>query len=207
MRDSCITVGVRHTHTRRDGGKTVRMDFGASSVVPSVQTDHAIHKMINYEQTKRFDTNMEQIIFAILCQLLAMLGAAFNLSYVEISVILCLIIVPIVCILSAVMIMIGTFRNFTQKNTRYRIMRIILSIIYIGVYVYLFKQCCTHYFPTGTIDYNYAFELCKNDLIHIAEIYNTSYAMVNLIIYVIAFGAILVLNGILGFIANKKKLF
>ena len=58
-----------------------------------------------------------------------------------------------------------------------------------------------------TIVYNYAFELCKNDLIHIAEIYNTSYAMVNLIIYVIAFGAILVLNGILGFIANKKKLF
>ena len=32
------------------------MDFGASSVVPSVQTDHAIHKIRNYEQTKRFDT-------------------------------------------------------------------------------------------------------------------------------------------------------
>ena len=47
MRDSCITVGVRHTHTRRDGGKTVRMDFGASSVVPSVQTNYAIRKIRN----------------------------------------------------------------------------------------------------------------------------------------------------------------
>ncbi|MBP5137188.1 MAG: hypothetical protein ILP23_07725, partial [Paludibacteraceae bacterium] len=76
--------------------------------------------------------------------------------------------------------------------------------LYIGLYVYLFKLCCTHYFPTGAIDYNYAFELCKNDLIHLAEVYDTSYAMVNLIIYVIAFGAILVLNGVLGFIACKK---
>lgn len=126
---------------------------------------------------------MDQI-FVFLCRCLAKTGGFFGWDYEKASVYICLHLWPLLCVTMAV-VMLG-FAVATSNP-----LWITACSIYAVTNAFGYWVVIRHYYPGTTKD---IFQRCRDDLIVIAERWDTTYAVVNLIVYVLLFLAIMVFD-------------
>ena len=115
--------------------------------------------------------------FQFLCDCLDLIGRPFGWNYEKASVYICIHLWPLLCVVMALM-MLGISVSTTNP------LWIAACIIYFLFNVFGYWAVIKHYCP-GTI-YE-IFSHCYSDLMAIAKEWNTTYAIVNLVVYVIAF--------------------
>ena len=116
-------------------------------------------------------------LFRSLCNCLALIGKLFGWDYYRASVYICIHLWPLLFVAMAlVMLAIA----IVSTNPFW----ISVCSIYALFNLFGYWVVIKHYYP-GTIDE--IFQHCFSDLMAIAEEWHTSYAIVNLIIYVLAF--------------------
>ena len=116
-------------------------------------------------------------VFQFLCGCLAQIGRPFGWNYEKASVYICIHLWPLLCVVMA-LVMLGIAVSTINP------LWIAASIIYFLFNVFGYGAVIKHYYP-GTI--NEIFTHCYSDLMTIAKEWKTTYAIVNLVVYVIAF--------------------
>ena len=120
-------------------------------------------------------------VFQFLCACLAQIGRPFGWNYEKASVYICIHLWPLLCVVMA-LAMLGIAVSTTNP------LCIAACIIYFLFNVFGYWAVFKHYYP-DTI--NEIFAHCYSDLMTIAKEWNTTYAIVNLVVYVIAFTLIM----------------
>ncbi len=121
------------------------------------------------------------IIFAALCACLNLVGKPFGWDYQKTSVYVCIHLWPLLCVaMSLVMLACAV----TTTNPLW----ITVCAIYAALNAFGYWIVVRHYYP-GTI--NEIFELCMAELIVLAKQWHTTYPVVNLVIYILLFAAIM----------------
>lgn len=129
---------------------------------------------------------MDQI-FVFLCKCLAKIGRFLGWDYEKSSVYVCIHLWPLLCVAASLVMLVSAVA------TGYGLW-ITACTIYASLNVFGYWAVVKHYYP-GTI--KEIFELCMTDLLVIAKRWHTSYAVVNLVIYIILFAAIMAFDTIL----------
>ena len=139
---------------------------------------------------------MTKFIFMGLCGLLYVLGLLFGWNYQETSVYVCIYLWPILCILSTLPIIYYNIKKIVVKGKGY--IALLFSFLYNYSYIIVFTCVLQHYSlietPIGKNSINIVFNQCYQDLIQIASTCNTTYEIVNLVIYVLLFLIIMFVN-------------
>ena len=112
-------------------------------------------------------------IFQFLCGFLAQIGRSFGWNYEKASIYICIHLWPLICV-----VMLGIAASTTN------LLWIVACIIYLLFNIFGYWAVIKHYYP-GTI--NEIFTHCYSDLMTIAKEWNTTYAIVILVVYVLAF--------------------
>ena len=120
-------------------------------------------------------------VFQFLCACFAQIGRPFGWNYEKASVYICIHLWPLLCVVMA-LVMLGIAVSTTNP------LCIAACIIYFLFNVFGYWAVFKHYYP-DTI--NEIFAHCYSDLMTIAKEWNTTYAIVNLVVYVIAFTLIM----------------
>ena len=123
-------------------------------------------------------------VFQFLCGCLAQIGRPFGWNYEKASVYICIHLWPLLCVVMA-LVMLGIAVSTTNP------LCIAACTIYFLFNVFGYWAVFKHYYP-GTI--NEIFAHCYSDLMTIAKEWNTTYAIVNLVVYVLAFILIMVFD-------------
>lgn len=123
-------------------------------------------------------------VFQFLCGCLAQIGRPFGWNYEKSSVYICIHLWPLLCVVMA-LVMLGIAVSTTNP------LWIAACIIYTLFNLFGYCAVIKHYYP-GTI--NEIFTHCYLDLMAIAKEWNTTYAIVNLVVYVLAFILIMVFD-------------
>ena len=123
-------------------------------------------------------------IFHFLCGCLAKIGRPFGWNYEKASVYICIHLWSLICVVMA-LVMLGIAVSTTNP------LWIAACMIYFLFNAFGYWAVVNHYYP-GTI--NEIFTHCYLDLMAIAKEWNTTYAIVNLVIYVLAFIFIMTFN-------------
>ena len=126
-------------------------------------------------------------IFQFLCGCLAQIGRPFGWNYEKASVYICIHLWPILCIAMTVVMLSMALLSANP-------LMITVCSIYVLFSMFGYWIVIKHYYP-GSIEE--IFEHCYSDLMTIAKEWHTSYATVNLIIYVILFIAIMAFDVLL----------
>ena len=116
-------------------------------------------------------------IFQFLCDCLAQIGHPFGCNYEKASVYICIHLWPLLCVVIA-LVMFGIAVSTTNP------LWITACIIYLLFNIFVYWAVIKHYYP-GTI--NEIFTHCYSDLMTIAKEWSTTYAIVNLAVYVLVF--------------------
>ena len=119
-------------------------------------------------------------VFQILCGCLASIGKLLGWDYYKASVYVCIHLWPWLCVVMALVLLI---KAAILANPLW----IIVCAIYVLFNVFGYWAVIKHYYP-GTIEE--IFEHCYFDLMALAQEWHTSYAIVNLIIYIVLFVSI-----------------
>ena len=127
-------------------------------------------------------------LFQICVHFLNWLGKITGLTYVEISVVFNLWIQGGLLVISA-LIPFAIALNHYAKGTA-NLSSIILAGTLLLLYSVVFCWIFVHY----GISMKYAFDLCVDDLLHLAKLWHTTYNMVNIIIFIIGWLAAIGLN-------------
>ena len=137
-----------------------------------------------------------KLIFMGLCGLLYIFGLLFGWNYQETSVYICIYLWPILCILSTLPIMYYNIKKIIVKRKGY--ITLLFSFLYNYSYIIIFTCILQHYSlintPLGKNSINIVFNQCYQDLQQIALACNTTYEIVNLVIYVLLFLIIMFVN-------------
>ena len=123
-------------------------------------------------------------IFVFLCMCLTKIGRFLGWDYEEASVYICIHLWPLLCVAMAVVM-----PGFAVATTNP--LWITVCSIYALINAFGYWAVIRHYYPGTTKD---IFQRCRAELIAIAERWGTTYAVVNLIIYVLLFVAIMVFD-------------
>ena len=123
-------------------------------------------------------------IFQFLYGCLAQIGRPFGWNYEKASVYICIHLWPLLCVVMALVMLVIAMSTTNP-------LCIAACIIYFLFNVFGYWAVIKHYYP-GTI--NEIFTHCYLDLMTIAKEWNTTYAIVNLVVYVLAFIFIMVFN-------------
>lgn len=118
-------------------------------------------------------------LFQICVNFLNWLGKISGLTYIEISVVFNLWVQGGVLVISALIPFVLTLTYYGNNKTNF--ISIVLTGALLLIYCIIFCWIFVHY-GTSMKD---AFDLCVDDLLHLAKILNTSYYMVNIIIFFI----------------------
>lgn len=129
-------------------------------------------------------------IFQFLCACLARIGRTAGWNYEKASVYICIHLWPILCIAMTVVMLSMALLSANP-------LMITVCSIYVLFSMFGYWIVIKHYYP-GSIEE--IFEHCYSDLMTIAKEWHTSYATVNLIIYVILFIAIMAFDVLLIFL-------
>lgn len=116
-------------------------------------------------------------IFQFLCGCLALIGRTAGWNYEKASVYICIHLWPLLCVVMA-LVMLGIAVSTTNP------LWIAACIIFFLFNILGYWAVIKHYYP-GTI--NEIFTHCYSDLMTIAKEWKTTYAIVNLVVYVLAF--------------------
>ena len=126
-------------------------------------------------------------IFDLLRDCLKQLGKPFGWNYTEASVYICIHLWPILCVaMSLVMLGIAV----TTGNGWW----VTACTVYALLNAFGYWAVVKHYYPGSN---EVIFERCMKELIAIAREWHTTYAVVNLVIYVLLFAAIMAFNSCL----------
>jgi len=121
-------------------------------------------------------------IFQFLCQCLNWLGRLVGWDYYTASVYICIHLWPVLCVVMSVVMLVVAIG---KGNGWWITVCAIYALINGGVYYAIVR----HYYP-GTIPE--IFNHCYNDLMTLAAEWHTTYAIVNLLIYIVLFALIMV---------------
>ena len=146
-----------------------------------LQLLHCLQLKIRISQ--HYSHRMDKI-FQFLCGCLAQMGRPFGWNYEKASVYICIHLWPLLCVVMA-LVMLGIAVSTTNP------LWITACIIYFLFNAFGYWAVIKHYYP-GTI--NEIFTHCYLDLMTIAKEWNISYAIVNLVVYVLAFILIMALD-------------
>lgn len=120
-------------------------------------------------------------IFELLCNCLKQLGRPFGWNYTEASVYICIHLWPILCVaMSLVMLGFAIATGNPWWMTACTIYALLNALGYWAV--------IKHYYPGSN---EAIFKRCMEELVAIAKEWHTTYAVVNLVIYVLLFAAIM----------------
>ena len=144
---------------------------------------------------------MIKIFFEVLCGLLYAIGLCFGWDYRETSVYICIILWPALCVLSTLPITIGLIHRIVVNKGRWKSV-VALPFAWLYTSCYIFFTILIYAYYTDPIYQNNPFDMCMNDLQRIASECNTTYEYVNIAIYVYLFALIVLVNGILAYIAK-----
>ena len=134
--------------------------------------------------------------FGLCVLFLLLLGKLFGLTYKQISVVFNLWVQGVVLALSGLTPAGVTIYKIWESFSVNRLLLIIFFALYGMVYVYGFIRMLKHYH----LPFDYAFDLCVDDLNWVAKKWHTTYQMVNIVIFVILYLLFLGLNLYLGFV-------
>lgn len=143
-----------------------------------------------------------EIIFKILCGILCCIGLLFDCSYKEISVYICIYIVPIMCIINTLILNGIVIYKIVKKCTIFRLFLLLVSYMYISLHLNVFSYICKHY----QVGYNTTiqiFDQCMFDLMDISKKCNISYEECNIYIYVYLFLGILGINFLISYLVKR----
>ncbi len=126
---------------------------------------------------------MDQI-FVFLCRCLSKTGRFLGWNYEKASVYICIHLWPLLCVAMAV-VMLGC--AVATSNPLW----ITACTIYALANAFGYWVIVRHYYPSTTTE---IFQRCREELIVVAERWGTTYAVVNLIVYVLLFVAIMVFD-------------
>ena len=110
-----------------------------------------------------------------------MIGKCFGWDYQKVSVYICIHLWPLICVAMSLVML-------TVAMSTANLLWITACGIYVSLNIFGYWVVVRHYYP-GTIPG--IFVRCRDELIVIAERWHTSYAVVNLIVYVLLFAAIM----------------
>ncbi|MCQ2209827.1 MAG: hypothetical protein MJZ34_06000 [Paludibacteraceae bacterium] len=118
-------------------------------------------------------------LFQMCVNFLGRLGKTTGLTYAEISVVFNLWVQGGLLVISALIPFVLALVRYCNNTAYFTdvVLTVALLLIYSIIYCWVF----VHY-GTST---KYAFDLCVNDLLHLAKLWHTSYYMVNIIIFII----------------------
>lgn len=122
-----------------------------------------------------------------MCECLASIGKILGWDYYKASVYICIHLWPLLCVAMALVM-------FTKALFSSNLLWITVCAIYLLINLFGYWTVIKHYYP-GTIDE--IFQHCYSDLMAIAKEWNTSYAFVNLIIYIALLIAIMTFDVLL----------
>ena len=126
-------------------------------------------------------------IFHFLCNCLASVGKLFGWDYFKTSVYICIHLWPLLCVMVS-LVVLGV-AVYTANP-----LWIVASTIYASINIFGYWAVIKHYYPGTNKE---IFQLCWTELNVIAKHWHTSYAVVNLVIYIILFAAIMAFDIIL----------
>lgn len=134
--------------------------------------------------------------FGLCVLFLLLLGKLFGLTYKQISVVFNLWVQGAVLVLSGLAPAGVTIYKIWESFSVNRLLLTIILTLYGIVHVYGFIRMLKHYH----LPFDDAFDLCVEDLVWLAKKWNTTYQMVNIIIFVILYLILLGLNLYLGIV-------
>jgi len=131
-----------------------------------------------------------EIIFYTLCGLLYLVGLPFGWNYLETSVYICMGLWPWLCLLSTLPIAIGLIARVVKGPGRlWALLLLPATAVYSYIY-WLYVKC----FTTWNMSMSEEFYRCQNTLMEIAKNLGSTYAIINLLIYIFLFAAIVWFN-------------
>ena len=128
--------------------------------------------------------------FAICVGFLMLLGKLCGLTYKQISVVFNLWLQGAMLVLSAILPLVISVIHLCGCFTFPKLLVVIFLVIYAFAYMWAFLRMLHHYH----LPVNRAFDRCVHDLQVLARKWHTSYQVVNLLIFVVAFLLLLSLN-------------
>ena len=129
-------------------------------------------------------------IFGFLCLCLEKVGQIFRCDYIDISVYICIHLWPILCVLAA----LGMLGVAIATGS---VWWIVACSIYFLVLAFGYWAVVKHYYIKvrgRRLNNEQIFEKCQNDLEVLAKEWGTTYAVVNLVFYILLFAAIMVFD-------------
>lgn len=156
-------------------------------------------------------------MFEQLCGLLAAFGKLFGWDYEEVSVRVCIDWLPHICTLVTVPIIVGLIMRIVKNKKRLLGIYLLPAAIthflgYSTVASTMYNHYHYQWVPAGwddiipeITDMHAIFMHCQHDLQEIAATCNTTYATVNMVIYVYFFAFIIILNSGLSIMAFPKR--
>lgn len=147
-----------------------------------------------------------EIIFEILCGCLYVIGLVFEWNYKETSVYICIYLWPILCVLISLLPTVALVHNIIYNRRRIlSIIGIPFAMLYTTLYSSIAGGLIEHYeYSRLRGGINAQFNQCMRDLQEIASMCETTYAMVNLKIYVELFIIILIANILIYYLLVKN---
>ena len=135
-------------------------------------------------------TDLAALPFVLCVRFLMLLGKLCRLTYEQISVVFNLwlqgAVLTLSAILPAVMAVVRLCRGFAIS----RLLLVSFLVLYALFYIWAFLRMLSRYH----LPFNRAFYRCVHDLQKLARKWHTTYQMVNLLIFVVAFLLLLSLN-------------
>lgn len=140
-----------------------------------------------------------ELIFKILCGGLYFIGSCFNLTYKEVSIIICIYLWPIICTLSTIPLVVSSFKLLVNK-TMLGLFCTIFSLGYTLMYITFSILVMKSY---SISDSDFSFDRCVINLTEIANGLNMSYAELNICIYVVGFILIVSFNLLVAYLIKR----
>ena len=128
--------------------------------------------------------------FGLCVLFLLLLGKFFGLTYKQISVVFNLWLQGAVLLLSGLAPATAAFYRLDEDRSWQWLVAAIPTLIYGVAYIYGFAKMLAHYH----LPFDYAFDVCVEDLQVLAIRWKTTYQIVNLVIFVLFFLILIGLN-------------
>ena len=135
----------------------------------------------------KYMANRMTSIFNFLCRRLASIGKLLGWDYCTARIYICIHLWPLICVMMSLVMLVMALLSAN-------LIWISVCSIYLALNIFGYWAVIRHYYPGTKRE---IFDRCYFDLMTIAEEWKTSYAVVNLIIYVLLFMAIMTFDALL----------
>lgn len=128
--------------------------------------------------------------FVACCGIMAYFAYVLGLTYKEFCVLGNIYLEAAICLMAAIAPVLVCLRKMSDTGS---FLKLAISVVNFSIHGILFVIICKHYW----MPLNPAFDLCYNELVHLASVTASTYIIVNLVIFVFLFVGDLILNALL----------